>query len=269
MTAFIDADDVRQMGVVARNEIRKFVSSRKFAVYVALVVLSLALVTILPYIVGDGLSGSAGSVFYLYAMFAYLMVVLAATLFASSTIVSEFEERTALILFTRPIRKTSIFIGKMAACLVMEAIVIAAYYGVGVLVSWAVSGDVVTFLPSLAMALAYVFACSGVAVLISSFSRKAGTAAVVTFITILLLISIVTTALSSAGIDTWFMLDTASNSILTSIPEYMDMMGNGGGSMGGFGSIEAADTLQSGLVMIAWGLVTGLGAWILFSKREF
>ncbi|MDO5862512.1 MAG: ABC transporter permease [Thermoplasmata archaeon] len=276
MTMF-ETDDFRQMGVVARNEVRKFVSSRKFAVYVALVVISLALVTFLPYIVGDGLSGSAGGVFYLYVMFAAFMAVLATTLFASNTIVSEFEERTALILFTRPIRKSSIFMGKLLACLLMEAIVIVAYYAVGALVAFLVSGDFVSsFAPSLAMALAYMFACSGIGILISSFSKKAGTAAVITFITILLLISIVTTALDAAGIDTWFMLDTASNAILTTIPEYVDMsnamfeqMGQEMGMDLSSYMVGAADTVRSGLVMLAWGVVSTLGAWLLFSKREF
>lgn len=275
--AMIDSDDIRQMIVVAKNEVRKFISSKKFSVYVALVVISLALVTFLPYIVGDGLSGSAGGVFYTYVMFAAFMAILAATLFASNTIVSEFEERTALILFTRPIRKVSIFVGKFLACLVMEAVVIVAYYLIGALVAFLVSGDLVSsFLPSLAMALAYMFAVSGIAIMISSFSKKAGNAAVITFITVVLLISIVTTALSAAGIDTWFMLDTAAESIMSSIPEYIDSMNamyvQMGEQMGMDMSaymVKAADTVKSGLVMLAWGIVTTVVAWIRFSKREF
>ena len=271
------ADDFRQMLVIARNEIRKFVSSKKFSVYVALVVLSLCLVTFLPYVFGDGLGDDAGTVFSMYVAFASLMAVLAATLFASNTIVSEFEERTALILFTRPVKKSSIFVGKLIACLIVEGVVIAAYYLIGILVAFLVSGDLVTsFLPSLAMALAYVFATSGVAMLVSSFSKKGGTSAVITFITILMIIPIVSMVLETSGIDTWFMLDTASDAILNSIPEYVESINEAYVTMGeNFGfdlsgmMAEAADTVVSGLVMLAWGVATYLVAWILFARREF
>lgn len=273
----VEADDFRQMLVVAKNEIRKFMSSRKFLIYVGLVVASLALVTFLPYIVGDGLSGSAGEVFYLYVMFASLMAILAATLFSSSAIVSEYEERTALIVFTRPIRKSSIFLGKFIACLAVEMIVIFAYYLIGALMGYIIGGEFVSsFFDSLAMALAYTFAVSGIALVISSIFKKAGTCAVVTFITILLLITIVTTALSSAGIDTWFMLDTAAESIFTSIPEYVDSVNSVYGFVGNEMDVdlsgmmtEMADIVESGLVMLAWGVVSTFAAWCLFAKKEF
>lgn len=273
----IETDDFRQMIVVMRNEINKFMSSKKFMVYIALVVLALALFTFLPYIVGDGLSGSAGDVFSSYMSFTSLMVILASTLFASYTIVSEFEERTALILFTRPIKKTTIFAGKFAACFVLEAVVIVAYYLIAMLVAFAVSGDIVSsILPSLAMALAYVFACSGIAMMISAFVKKGGTSAVVTFISILLILPIISVAMSGSGIDTWFMLDTASNSIMTSIPEYVTNYNQGLIEMGEIlgidtsgMTIEAANTVQSGLVMIAWGLASAFIAWMRFIRREF
>ena len=190
---FANADrtgDFMQTVTVAGNEMLKFFRSRKFLMFGALVVALLALTTLLPYAIGSGISGSAGDVFSNYIGYSSFIVLLGATLFASYTIVSEFEERTALVLFTRPIRRSTIFLGKFAACFVLTAAVMVVYYLVAVAVAFAVTGDLVTsFLPSLAMCLAYVFATTGVAMLISSVMSRGGASAVMTFITILLLVS--------------------------------------------------------------------------------
>ena len=169
----IGKDDMRQVWVVARNEVTKFMRSRKFVLYVGLVALILVLMTVLPYVLGDGLKGTAGSIFSSYISYASLLVVLAATLFASYTIVSEFEERTALILFTRPVKKISIFLGKLLACFALETVVMVLYYIISMVVSFVATGDLVTsFLPSMAMCIAYVFAASGVGMIVSSVFRK-------------------------------------------------------------------------------------------------
>lgn len=266
-----------QTYVVARNEVTKFLRSRKLMLYIALVALIVILMTFLPYLLGDGLEGSAGDVFSGYISYVSLLVLLGATLFASYTIVSEFEERTALILFTRPLRKTSIFLGKFAACFVLEAAIVIVYYLLAAVIAWAVSGDLVSsFLPSMAMSIAYVFATTGIAMLISSFMKKGGTSAVLTFITILLILPVITGVVSAAGFDTWFMLDGAAGSITTSIPEYVassnemliELGQHLGMDMSGM-MVRAADCVQSGAVMLVWGAVTTAAAYLLFSRREF
>lgn len=274
----LTADDIRQSGVVATNEVRKFMSARKFRLYLGLVVLIVALMTILPYIVGDGLSGTSGSVFSSYIGYTSFLVMLGATLFASYTIVSEFEERTALILFTRPIRRSSIFLGKLAACYVLVAAVMVVYYAVSLAIAYMVGGTMVTsFLPSLAMCLLFVFAASGVAMLVSSLFKKGGTSAVITFIVILLLLPVISAVLSTAGIDTWFMLDSAMGSITTSIPEYVAQSNETlTGLAEALGIVispdmltQPADCLESGAVMLTWGLVTLALSFLVFSRREF
>ena len=262
--------DALQAVTVARNEVVKFLRSRKFVLFGALVAAMLVLTTALPYLLGDGISGSAGDVFSNY-------MVLSPSLFASYTIVSEFEERTALILFTRPIRRSTVFVGKFVACFVLTGAVMVAYYIVAVAVAFAVTGGLVTsFLPSMAMCLAYVFATTGVAMLISSVMKKGGTAAILTFVTILLLISVVSAVISASGTDPWFMLDTASNAVTNSIPEYVEssnaMMGELGQELGvsvDGSMVEVADCVKSGAVMIAWGVATLALSYIAFSRREF
>ena len=231
---FANADrtgDFMQTVTVAGNEMLKFFRSRKFLMFGALVVALLALTTLLPYAIGSGISGSAGDVFSNYIGYSSFIVLLGATLFASYTIVSEFEERTALVLFTRPIRRST---------------------------------------------LAYVFATTGVAMLISSVMSRGGASAVMTFITILLLVSVVSSVISVAGTDPWFMLDSASNAISNSVPEYVsganEMMGEIGSGLGvsmDGALVEPADCLRSGAVMLVWGAATLMLSYLAFSRREF
>ncbi len=271
------ADDLRQIIQVAKYEVMKFMRSRKFLIYSALTAAVVLLITFLPYVLGGNLGDTAGEAFSTYVGFVSLLVLLGATLFASYTLVSEFEERTALILFTRPIKRVTIFAGKFLSCFVLVGAIMVAYYLVAFLAALAATGSLITsFLPSMAMCLAYVFATTGVAMLVSSLFKKGGTAAVVTFLAVLLVVPIVSSAASGAGVDTWFMLDQASTAISNSVPEYVEMtngvlesMGEAMGvDMSGM-MVQAADCVRSGSVMVAWGAVATLASLALFTRREF
>lgn len=275
MTQFIEMDDIRQTFVVLKNEIIKTLRAKKALLYIILVFGVLALQTALPYLVGEGLKGEAASIFGQYISYVQLLVVLTATLFGSYTIVSEFEERTALVMFTRPIKKSSIFFGKFLSCYIVGAVIMVAYYLISAAIAFAVTGDFVSSIgKSLAVMLGYLLACTGVSMLISSFFKKGGTCAVMTFITILLFISIISGVLTLNNIDPWFMMDQAGNAITNCIPEYVDStnasLSSAGASMGiDLGSVQVANWAKSTGVLIAWGIITLAISFIKFIKKEF
>jgi len=277
---YVTGDDFRQIYVVAKNEITKFVRGKRFTLYVALILIIFALITVLPYLVGNDLGSTPGEVISRYVDSISFLVLLAATLFASITIVSEFEERTALILFTRPIKKTSIFIGKIIGCIVLETTMIVAFYAAMAVVVFVVGGSIsAELMISLGMALLFVFAASSVAVLISSVMKKGSTCTILTFVLLLMIIPVITFTLGAAGIDTWFMLNTASESMATSIPEYVEINNAGleeyadifeqlGMNMERF-ILHAPDLLKTSATMIAWGVGALILGWIAFIRREF
>ncbi|MCL2147859.1 MAG: ABC transporter permease [Methanomassiliicoccaceae archaeon] len=254
---YIELDDFRQSYVVAKNEIRKFIRGKRFTVYVALTALVFGLMTFLPYIVGGDLRDIPGGLLTLYTAWVYLLALLAATLFASIVIVSEFEERTALVLFTRPIKKTSIFVGKLLGCLILETAMIATYYAGTAAVLLIIEGSVsIDLLISLGMALLYLLAASGIAVFFSSILKKGSTSSIVTFFTLFLFIRIISVILMIfSDTDPWFMIDQASNAIIApDMLSYLDMM---------------QDTVRAALTMVAWGAVSIVSAWLVFIRREF
>ena len=270
---YVTADDFRQSFVVAKNEIKKFVRGKRFTLYVILVAVIFALITFIPYLVGGSLGDTAGEVVSKYVGSISLLAIFAATLFASVTIVSEFEERTALILFTRPIKKTSIFIGKVIGCIALELTMIIVLYAFIALAMFVVGGGVsVKLLTSLGLALLYVFAASSVGIFISSVMKKGSTAAILTFFLLLLIIPIISAALGGAGIDSWFMLSNASDSISTCIPEYIDMLNNMIVHMGGGVIMEPLSSdgfVKAVSAMIGWSVVSLVLGWLAFIRREF
>jgi len=272
---YFGLDDLRQSYVVAGNEIKKFIRSKRFTIYVVLIFLVLFITTVMTLLFQDeGLGETPGEVMANYMIYINLMVVVAATLFASVVIVSEFEERTALILFTKPVKRTSIFIGKVVGCIILESIMIIVLYVLLAIIVMAIGGGIPSeFMLSLGLALVYLVAASSVAIFLSAVMKKGSTSAIITFFFLFLFLRIFSTAI---GDNNWFMLNIASDSMATVLPEFMDnlngpfqlVMDATGIDLSKY-FFKASDVYMSTLTMIGWGAVSLILAWIAFIKREF
>lgn len=273
---YIETDDLRQAAIVAENEVMKFVKGKRFLVYVLLMAAIFVLVTFLPYAFGSTPGDTKAAIVGSYLTFADGLALIAATLFASTVLVSEFEERTALVLFTRPVKRTTVFLGKFLACYVLEAVMIILYYGLMCLVSFVLVGGVASRVgTSLGIALLYLLAASAVAMFISGMAKKSSVSTVITFLVLLLVIPIISMVLSGAGdIDTWFMLNT--DDILYCVPDYVDQINKVYEDIGDSTGIdmsgsmaEVIDAGRAAVVDVVWALVFGLIGWYVFVRREF
>ncbi len=307
----------RQAFVVMKNEIKKYFSGKRMFVFLILLGIIVFVIVFAPYMFGS----EANPVYFL--MMSALVVLMAATLFASISIVSEYEERTALIVFTRPIRKTSIFAGKALACIVLTIAFTALYYIIAAIVSLVVKGNVsIDLLTSFGLACAYAFGTIGIAMFVSSIMKKGSTATIITFVILAVIITAFSMVLNAADVNSSWMIDQAAGSIETCSQEYRDMTNEAieglmnalvdprsfihfdtfSDNLGGVLSAEALfkglvpnfpypqgsawdlsvlsdsmgsmkvvepDYLRDCLVMIIWGLVAMVGAFIAFLRREF
>ena len=212
------AESARQSYVVMKNEIKKYFSGKRMLVFAILLAVIVFVITVAPYIFG-----SKANPVYFY-MLAQLVVLMAATLFASISVVSEYEERTALIVFTRPIRKGSIFIGKVLACIILTVAFTILYYIIAAIVGLCVNGSIdADILTSLGLACAYAFGAIGVAVLISSLMKKGSTSTIITFVVLAIIVVAMSMVLNAANVDSSFMIDQSADSIMTCSQEYRDM----------------------------------------------
>lgn len=298
---------VRQSYVVMKNEIKKFFSGKRMMVFSIILAAIIFVLAVAPYLVGSTAKP------FMFVAVASLVVLMASTLFASISIVSEYEERTALIVFTRPISKASIFTGKLLACLVVTIGFTFLYYLVaiivGLLVDQSFSPDM---LVSFGLACAYAFATTGIAMLVSSVLKKASTSTIITFVILAVIFMALSLVLNAASVDTSWMLYDAAGSIENSSSDYRDftnemldsivsmlsdpetflktdweqiLIDNGFnpavfrievGLVWGLnadtmdlGQVSEPDYLHDTLVMIVWGLIGLVAAFVMFIRREF
>jgi ABC-2 type transport system permease protein len=243
------SDNMRQAKVVMRYELKKYFRGKRIAIFAVLMGFVLLMLTALPYLFGDGLSSDPNELAFSYTSALQILIVVLAALFISGAIVSEFEDRTALMLFTKPMKKWSVFLGKLVSACAIGFMFVTVYYAVIAGVSLIVTGSVASsMLTSIGLALAYTVGTAGVAVLISSMVKKTSTAAVLTFVLLFMIFMMISQIMTANSIDPWFMLDVAGNGINDSLT-------------------QSAAYGKSAAVMLVWGLVTSAAGYVLFRRR--
>ncbi|MBR1888469.1 MAG: ABC transporter permease [Candidatus Methanomethylophilus sp.] len=262
-------DYTRQAFVITKNEIKKFLAGKKIILFGILVLALEILNLVVPYIVGEPYDNSVDVASSLLGNI-NLFIVIAAILFTATSIVSEFEERTALVLFTKPIRKWSIFVGKLLASMIIMAGFILIIYLYTAIVCFATCGNLPgAFFTSLGLAICGAFGCSGLAILLSSLFKKGSTASIMTLVVYLLILSIVGSLISQYGhIDTWWMLNDAMGNItycISGIPiiESYDP------PLIVYQAVSSSDLIKSAGAMGVWGIVTAIAGFLFFNKRDF
>ncbi len=246
------AEDIRQAFVVSRYEQIKYFSGLKMLIYGVIVAAVLILLAVSQIIfMRDSTHEQITS---LYVGFTALLALLGATLFASTTLSSEFEERTALILFTKPIRKSSIFLGKFLTSFMINVVIMAVYYIAVAILSLVLSGEVSPHLfESYGYLVMYIFAVTGIAMMFSSLMKRSSSAAVLTFIFLLLgptlILSILMMAQGGNVNDYWYFIDSAKSAITNCISE----------------SVDVTKTVGT---LFVWGIIPIIIAFLRFNRRE-
>ena len=261
-------DDLRQIGVVTRYELLKHIRSRRMLIFIAIGVLLLALITALNIILEGHLPKDPKEFMQNYVGLITLFIIIGVSLFCAPAIASEFEERTALLMFPRPMKKTTFFIGKMTACYIVCGLIILGYYLVAMILSVLNTGTVYpnTF-GSIGLAMLFMLGTGGFALLISSIFRKGSTAVIVTIAVLLLIFNIVDSMLMIFDIEPVFSITYAGldvsniidGKVTTSFPP-------GFGISGTF--FYPTHTLAVSIMAIYASVATAIAAF-LFARREF
>lgn len=263
------ADDFRQMFVVTKNEMIKYTRGKKAIILLAIILLIWGLLTSTALIFGDGIEKPEE--LSIYMGFAWFLIIAVVTMFSSGTIVSEFEDRTALVLFTRPIRKVSIFIGKTVAALVLGILAVSIYFFLSLATVAASTGKIPSYSGLMFLLLvAGTFAATGVSLLISAVVKKGNTAAVLTFFTLLLITNIIySSLLLIAKVDPWFMIDIITNDlnlVLDMGPTHMDSYVDS--SLGIDILYPSYNPYRTVGVCLLWGAVGTTLSYLLFRRKE-
>ncbi len=264
--------DMSQVVTVAKYDMLKYLRSRRLLGIVAIEALVLVLITALPPLLGNQYPTNADTFINRYAGFTSLLVVIGATLFAGDAIVSEFQGRTGYLLFPNPVKRSTLLAGKFIASTGAMFLVLIIYYGIALVLGVAITGGFSTLgVESLLLAMLYSVSALAVGYLISSVMKGSTGALILTFALFLFIFSIVTSVLSIGGVEPWFILTFAGETIanITQVPYPVTtttQFGSGAGSV--TLTTYIPDVGVAIAVMIAYTVVSLLLAYVFFKRRE-
>jgi ABC-type transport system involved in multi-copper enzyme maturation permease subunit len=142
------------------------------------------------------------------------MATIGAVFFAGDSIAGEFEGKTGFILFTNPVKRTTLIIGKyLASCAAVILLIIFGYIITDVTLL-AIYGEIpIETLNSFGLCLLYAGAVLSITFLFSAISKGAMGATVITLVTLMVISGIVESVLMMAGKPYWFLPSVGGDSI--------------------------------------------------------
>ncbi|HYA33494.1 MAG TPA: ABC transporter permease [Candidatus Bathyarchaeia archaeon] len=208
--------DLRQLFVVSKYELLKYLRGKRLLIIIALIAIIGALNLVVPPTIGSGydpdpVAFSSGMLNEIG-----ILVVLCATFFGADAIVSEFEQKTGLVLFSNAVKRHVVLLGKFVASAVVSVGAVALYYAITVIAVVVIDGSVAANTSlSFLYALAYLFGILAIAYLFSVVLKSSVYSIVLTFFTFFLILPIVDRVGSTiAHFKPWFSITFASGIIL-------------------------------------------------------
>lgn len=208
--------DLRQMAVVTKYELLKYLRGRRLLIILALLAIIIILNLAVPPTIGSGYDPDPTAFTSTMLTEIGILIVLCATFFGADAIVSEFEQKTGLLLFPSAVKRHVLVLGKFIASALVSVGAVALYYGATVIAVVAIDGSIAenTSL-SFLYALAYVFGIMAIAYLFSAIFRNSVYSIVLTFFTFFLILPIIDRVGDTiANFKPWFSLTFASGIIL-------------------------------------------------------
>jgi len=273
--------ETKNLKTVVRYELLKQVRRRRF--YGALGITLFAILLTMGLYQGLNLPERMGlpaqllerydaEIFAMFVTSLSSLAVLGAVFFAGDSIASEFEQRTGYILFPNPVRRSTIVMGKYLACLIATAAIIAAAYltsaiGLALFYGRIPSGIV----GSMAIALILGAMVISLAFLFSSLLKGSVGSTIGTLLTYMVVFATISTFLSYAGYDPWFMPDRAADAMSATYGISLEEMMSGtyGGGRWVSGLLRASqDPVLSFFVLAAYACVFLVLSVVITNRRE-
>jgi len=259
---------LEKLRIVAGYEFLKHIRRKRLYVILGLTLLAELLVLILVPVLGDGYPDNV-KVMAAVLSIGPSLATIGAIFFAGDSIAGEFESKTGYILFTNPVGRMTLVIGKYLACYAAVILLVVLGYVIVSISLLVIYGSIpIETLSSFGLCLLYTGSVLSVTFFFSSISKGAMGATVITLVFIFVISGIVDSVLAMTGQPHWFMLSTNGDSIATVYGGYELFMGGfgGGGERMPF-EFETPDIGLSVLSMVIY-LVVGFVSSIWISKRR-
>ena len=197
------------------------------------------------------------------------LATIGAIFFAGDAIAGEFESKTGYMLFTNPVKRLTLVVGKYFACFAAVAILVAFGYAIMCISLLAIYGEIpIATAKSFGLCLLFGASVLSVTFFFSSVARGSMGATIITLVFIMVISGIIDGVLMFADKPHWFMLSSNGDSIATVYGGYELFMGGIALPHGmGIGGLESPDIGLSVLSMAIY-IVVGFAASIWLARRR-
>jgi len=277
----------KQVVIIARNEMLNYFRSRRFVVLMVIALLIAGSLTIVVWHTGisniaatTGISSGATSDLGFYSLWwgfsATLLVVFCAVFFGGDAISGEFQNKTGYFLVGKPIRRSSIYVGKWVAAFVASLLIFGvftavtfangiAYFGVNIPIQ---------FVESFGFTIFYLVAALGFTFFFSSVFKTSSMSIMVTVILLLFGFTLIDTLLTSlAHIEPWFSLAYGSTIVanVMTLPYPAHITSTAIRAAAGSPLLTSfSATIPEGIaIMGIYFAVTAAMGLVLFERKEF
>jgi len=261
--------ELEKLRIVVGYEFLKHIRRKRLYIILGLtLVAELAVLILLPAL----MEGYPDNVMVMAALLSIgpSLATFGAIFFAGDAIAGEFESKTGYMLFTNPVRRITLVIGKYLACYAAVMLLILLGYVIVSISLLAIYGNVpIEVAKSFGLCLLYAGSVLSVTFFFSSVSKGAMGATVMTLVFIMVISGIIDAVLMMAGQPHWFLLSTGGDSIGTVYGGYEVYIEGGVMPQGGMMpfEMETPDIGLTALSMVIY-LVVGFVLSIWISKRR-
>ena len=265
--------DFAQMTRVTKYELLNYVRGLRFVVLMAITLVIAGILTaVTAYYRPAGLIGS-GLTFFTdwWALEISSLIALAGALFGGDAIAGEFQNKTGYFLFGHPIRRSSVFLGKISAAFLASAVIVLVYAAICVVNGWYYTGvPPIQLSESVAFALVYLLGVLGFTFFFSSLFKSGAMSIIVTLVLLLFGFTLIDALVSSlANVEPWFSITYGGGVIgnILTVP-YPPHIAPAAEMFRGFAPYHV--TIPEGIaILVAYLILGGAGGYALFRRQDF
>lgn len=261
-----------QIFTVMRYEFLKFFKGKKLYGMIIFAFAIPILLVMLPELLGGEYPDSANDFVASQMSFLVIVIVISASFFGSSSIVSEFHDKTAYSLLPNPVTRESIWFGKYFAALAISFMISSIFYMVIIIGTWAEYESVTEeILSSWGLSFAVVLMVTSISFLFSSVLKGPTGATVAVFILFILIFPMVEgIVITFAEEKPWwipsFLAKVTEFSMFTPYPSDLEPGELPKGPFDHHRYVAYVD--QSIVMMAAYILATSTASIFIFKRKE-
>jgi ABC-2 type transport system permease protein len=260
--------EFEKLRIVIGYEFLKHIRRKRLYVILGLTLVAELAVLILVPVLGDGFPDNVMVMAALLSVGPSLAGI-GAIFFAGDAIAGEFESKTGFMLFTNPVKRTTLVIGKYLACYGAVMLLVILGYVIVTISLLAIYGAVpIETLSSFGLCLLYAGAILSVTFFFSAISKGAMGATVITLVFVMVISQIVDSVLAMTGQPHWFLLSTNGDTIATVYGGYEALLGGLGGMGGNMPFELESPSIGLSVISMVGYLAVGLLLSLWISKRR-